>query len=135
MKNLHKAGMIATLFLGVAMAALTPSTAAAQSRVPAMPSMGYNPIGWMTQMNNIGNQQVKQMYTLCITHPGACNGLATPQSLSNAIQGVQQQSLSNAQHSLQNMKDTSRAVSNTNCAITGGSVYRNPDTQQKECYR
>ena len=135
MKNRRKVGTIATLFLGAAIVALTPATAAAQSRRPLMPSMGYNPIGWMTQLNRIGNQQVQQMYKLCITHPGACNGLATPQSLNSAIQGVQQQSISNAQHSLQNMNSQTRAISNTNCTITGGSVYYNRDTQQRECYR
>jgi hypothetical protein len=135
MKNLIKSGMMAALFMGVAIVALTPTTASAQKRGAVMPSMGYNPIGWMTKLNNIGNQQVQQMYKMCITHPGACQGLATPQSLSNAIQGVQQQSISNAQHNLQNMNDTTRAISNTNCAITGGSVYYNRNTQQRECYR
>jgi hypothetical protein len=134
-KNLRKAGTIATLFLGAAIVALSPATAAAQNRALAMPSLGYNPIGFMTQMNNIGNQQVQQMFKLCATHPGACNGLATPQSLSNAIQGVQNQSISNAQHNLQNMNNQTRAISNTNCAITGGSVYYNNNTQQRECYR
>lgn len=134
MKQFRRSATRAALFLGVAMVALTPIGAAAQNRV-TMPSMGYNPIGWMTQLNNIGNQQVQQIYRLCITHPGACKGLATPQSLNNAIQGVQQQSLSNAAHSQQNINDTTRAISNTNCAITGGSVYYNRVTQQKECYR
>jgi len=135
MKRLCKSGTVVALFLGALMVALSPASAAAQNRGPVMPSMGYNPIGWMTQLNNIGNQQVQQMYKNCITHPGACRGLATPQSLNNAIQAVQNQSISNAQQTQRNMNDTTRAISNTNCAITGGSVYTNRVTQQKECYR
>jgi hypothetical protein len=135
MKRLRKSGMAVALFLGAAVVAFSPSSAVAQTRALAMPSIGYNPIGWMTKLNNIGNQQVQQMYKNCITHPGACQGLATPQSLSNAIQGVQNQSISNAQQQQRNMNSTTRSVSNTNCAITGGSVYWNRVDQQNECYR
>jgi len=142
--------VVGSLLLGVAMVTFSAHGAVAQNKVsipkvqmpkgqmssPAlMPSTGFNPYAWMTHLDQAGRQQAQQMYNLCIHHPGACRGLATPESLSNAIQGVQQQSLSNAQHTQQNMQKTWNSVSNTNCAITGGVVRWNRDTQQNECYR
>jgi len=147
--------MVGSFLLGVAMVTLSANGALAQNKVqlpkvlmpklqmpkgqmpsPAlMPSTGFNPYAWMTHLDQVGRQQVQQMYNLCIHNPGACRGLATPESVSNAIQGVQQQSLSNAQHTQQNMQKTSNSVSNTNCALTGGVVRWNRDTQQNDCYR
>jgi len=147
--------MVGSFLLGVAMVTLSANGALAQNKVqlpkvlmpklqmpkgqmpsPAlMPSTGFNPYAWMTHLDQVGRQQVQQMYNLCIHNPGACRGLATPESVSNAIQGVQQQSLSNAQHTQQNMQKTSNSVYNTNCALTGGVVRWNRDTQQNDCYR
>lgn len=149
MKGNQTLSITGSFFLGLAMVTFSSNGAQAQTKVqlpksqvpkmqmPAaqMPSTGFNPYAWMIHLNNVGQQQVKQMYNLCIHNPGACRGLATPESLSNAIQGVQQQSLSNAAHTQQNMQKTSNSISNTNCAITGGVVRWNRDTQQNECYR
>lgn len=134
MKSILASRLTVALFLSAAIVALTPTGAAAQNRA-TMPSTQFNPYAWMTQMNNIGNQQVKQMYSLCTHNPGACNGLATPQSLNDAINGVQQQSLYNTTRTQLNMQNTTRSISNSNCAITGGQVYYNRNTQQNECYR
>jgi hypothetical protein len=134
MKKILGSGNVVVLTLAAVMVALLPSGAMAQRRV-AMPTTQFNPYTWMTQLNNIGNQQAKQMYNLCIHNPGACKGLATPQSLNNAINAVQQQSISNTTQTQQNMQNTWRSISNTNCAITGGSVLWNRTDQQKECYR
>ena len=71
----------------------------------------------------------------CITCVFITPALATPESLSNAIQVIRRQSLSNAAHTQQNMQKTSNSISNTNCAITGGVVRWNRDTQLNECYR
>jgi len=147
--------ILGSLLLSVAMVTFVASGAVAQSKLQMpkvqmpkapmpkgqippqalMPSTGFNPYAWMTHLDQVGRQQVQQMYNLCIHHPGACRGLATPESLSNAIQGVQQQSLSNAAHTQQNMQKTWNSVSNTNCAVTGGVVRWNRDTEQNECYR
>jgi hypothetical protein len=144
MKGNRTSSVIGSFVLGVAMVTFVANGAAAQNKVqmpkgqmssPGMPSAGFNPYAWMTHLDQVGRQQVQQMYKLCIQHPGACRGLATPESVSNAIQGVQQQSLSNAAHTQQNMQKTSNSVSNTNCALTGGVVRWNRDTQQNECYR
>ena len=147
--------ILGSLLLSVAMVTFVASGAVAQSKLQMpkvqmpkaptskgqippqalMPSTGFNPYAWMTHLDQVDRQQVQQMYNLCIHHPGACRGLATPESLSNAIQGVQQQSLSNAAHTQQNMQKTWNSVSNTNCAVTGGVVRWNRDTEQNECYR
>jgi hypothetical protein len=95
--------------------------------------MGNNPYAWMIHLNNVGNQNVANIYKACITHPGACNGLASQQSLNNAIQGVQNQSLINSQHQQVNQNIQTQAIGQTNCAVTGGTVYWNRNTQQKEC--
>jgi hypothetical protein len=150
MKGNLASSVVGPLLLGVAMVTLSANGAVAQNKVqipkaqmpkgqmpsPALlPSTGFNPYAWMTRLDQVGRQQVQQMYNLCIHHPDACRGLATPESLSNAINGVQQQSVSNAQRTQQNMQKTSNSVSNTNCAVTGGVVRWNRDTQQNECYR
>lgn len=95
--------------------------------------MGSNPIAWMTHLNNVGNQNVANIYKACISHPGACNGLASQQSLNDAIQGVQNQSLINSQHQMVNQNIQTHAISQTNCSVTGGTVYWNKTTQQNEC--
>jgi hypothetical protein len=150
MKGKLTSSILGPFLLGVAMVTFLVNGAGAQNKAqspkiqmpkgqmpsPAlMPSTGFNPYAWMTHLDQVGRQQVQQMYKLCTQHPGACRGLATPESLSNAIQGVQQQSLSNAQHTQQNMQKTWNSVSNTNCALTGGVVRWNRDTQQNDCYR
>ncbi len=134
MKSNLTLNTVGSFLLGVAMVTFSANGAAAQSKM-AMPSTGFNPYAWMTHLDNVGRQQVRQMYYLCVHHPGACRGLATPQSLSNAINGVQQQSLANAAHTQQNMQKTWNSVSYTNCAVTGGVVRWNQNTQQNECYR
>ena len=126
--------MVGSFLLGMAMVTFSAHGALAQNKMQ-MPSTGFNPYAWMTHLDNVGRQQVNQMYKLCIQHPGACRGLATPESLSNAIQGVQQQSLNNAAHTQQNMQKTWNSISNTNCALTGGVVRWNRDAQQNQCYR
>jgi hypothetical protein len=95
--------------------------------------MANNPIAWMTHLNNVGNQNVANIYKACISHPGACNGLASQQSLNNAIQGVQNESLINSQHQMVNQNIQTQSVKQTNCAVTGGTVYWNRNTQQNEC--
>lgn len=95
--------------------------------------MANNPIAWMTHLNNVGNQNVANIYKACITHPGACNGLASQSSLNSAIQGVQNQSLINSQHQMVNQSIQTQSVKQTNCAVTGGTVYWNRNTQQNEC--
>lgn len=132
--------MVGSFLLGMAMVTFSANGALAQNKIQtpnklSMPSTGFNPYAWMTHLDNVGRQQVNQIYNLCIHHPGACRGLATPESLSNAIQGVQQQSLNNAAHTQQNMQKNWNSISNTNCALTGGVVRWNRDTQQNECYR
>jgi hypothetical protein len=131
--------MVGSFLLGMAMVTFSANGALAQKALVQnkmqMPSTAFNPYAWMTHLDNVGRQQVNQMYKLCIQHPGACRGLATPESLSNAIQGVQQQSLSNAAQTQQNMQKTWNSISNTNCAVTGGVVRWNRDTQQNQCYR
>jgi hypothetical protein len=134
MKSILVSKAVVVSLLGAAIVALLPTGAAAQSRAAA-PSAQFNPYTWMTNLNNIGNKQVKQMYLLCMKNPGACKGLATPQSLNDAINGVQQQSLNNTTRTQQNMQDTTRSVSNTNCAITGGQVLLNTTTGRRDCYR
>jgi hypothetical protein len=99
----------------------------------ALAGMGSNPIAWMTHLNNVGNQNVANIYKACISHPGACNGLASQQSLNDAIQGVQNQSLINSQHQMVNQNIQTHAISQTNCSVTGGTVYWNKTTQQNEC--
>jgi hypothetical protein len=99
----------------------------------ALTGMGSNPIAWMTHLNAVGNQNVANIYKACITHPGACNGLASQQSLNDAIQGVQNQSLINSQHQMVNQNIQTHAIGLTNCSVTGGTVYLNRTTQQKEC--
>lgn len=131
MKSILVSKTLVALVLGAATLGLLPAAAVAQS----MPSMQYNPYAWMNHMNDIGNRQAQQMYYLCLHNPGACNGLATPQSLNDAINGVQQQSLYNSRQTQQNMRNSWQSVSQTNCAITGGHVYYNPNTLQNECYR
>jgi hypothetical protein len=148
MKGNRTMSIAGSFLLGVAMVTFFTNGARAQTKVQLpkvqmpkkqmplgqMPAAGFNPYAWMTHLDNVGRQQVNQMYNLCIHNPGACRGLATPESLSNAIQGVQQQSLSNAAHTQQNMQKTWNSISNTNCAITGGVVRWNRDTQQNDCY-
>ncbi|HXW89115.1 MAG TPA: hypothetical protein VEK33_01075 [Terriglobales bacterium] len=134
MKNHLSLRMVGAFLVSVAMVPFSANGAAAQRRAQ-MPATGFNPYAWMTHLDNVGRQQVRQMYALCIHHPGACRGLATPESLSNAINGVQQQSLNNSAHTQQNMQKTWNSISSTNCAVTGGVVRWNRATQQNECYR
>jgi hypothetical protein len=75
------------------------------------------------------------VHPLCISNPGTCNGLANQSSLTDAINGVQTQSLINSQHQAVNQNIKSLAVSQTNCAITGGQVMTNRTTGQKVCAR
>jgi len=148
MKGNRIMSIAGSFLLGVAMVTSFTNGARAQSKgqlpkvqmpkmpMPSaqMPTTGFNPYAWMTHLDQVGRQQAMQMYNLCIHNPGACRGLATPESLNNAIQGVQQQSLSNAAHTQQNMQRTWNSISNTNCAVTGGVVRWNRDTQQNDCY-
>jgi len=120
-------GKISPQLLGKFPAQLTGNT--------ALPSMASNPVAWMTQLNNQSNQNVANIYKACISHPGACNGLASQSSLNDAINGVQTQSLINSQHQAVNQNIQSLAVSQTNCAITGGQVLTNRTTGQKVCAR
>ncbi len=92
-----------------------------------------NDIAFMQQVNAQGNQNVANIYKACMSHPGACNGLASQQSLNDAIQGVQNQSLINSQHQMVNQNIQTQAIGLTNCSVTGGTVYLNRTTQQKEC--
>src|ERR1700733_12106745 len=84
----------------------------------ALTGMGSNPIAWMTHLNNVSNQNVANIYNACISHPGACNGLASQQSLNDAIQGVQNQSLINSQHQMVNQNIQTQAIGLTNCSVT-----------------
>lgn len=95
--------------------------------------MGNNPYAWMIHLNNQGNQAVTKMFQNCISHPGACNGLASQSSLETAIQGVQTQSVINSQHQQVNQSIQTHAIGQTNCAVTGGTVYWNSTTQRNEC--
>jgi hypothetical protein len=81
-------------------------------------AMGSNPFAWMTHLNNVGNQNVANIYKACISHPGACNGLASQQSLNDAIQGVQTQSVINSQHQMVNQNIQTHSINQTNCAVT-----------------
>ena len=95
--------------------------------------MGNNPYAWMMHLNQQSNQNVANIYKDCITHPGACNGLASQNSLQSAINGVQNQSLINSQHQQVNQGIQTQAIGQTNCAVTGGTVYWNRNTQRNEC--
>lgn len=98
------------------------------------PTLG-NQIAFMQQVNNQGNKNVANIYKACVSHPGACNGLASQASVSDAIQGVQNQSLINSQHQMVNQDVQTQAVGQTNCALTGGQVVWNNTLQRKECSR
>jgi hypothetical protein len=134
MKSILGSKTAGALLLGAAMIALISTEAAAQSWT-TMPSAQYDPYSWMIMMNNISNQQVNQMLSLCMSNPGACNGLANQQTLEGAFNAVQQQSLNDVARTQQNMQDITRSISNTDCALTGGQVLLNPATQQYDCYR
>lgn len=127
----HLVAVVATTLLTISMSLFS---APAFAQKGAMPTAGYNPYSWMTHLNNVGNQQVAKMYYLCTHNPGACRGLADQQSLNQAIQGVQNQSLINSQRQQKNLDVQTHAVGQTNCAITGGTTRWNPTTQQNECY-
>jgi hypothetical protein len=121
--------------LGKFPAQLTGNSRLATAGASPLPSMDSNPAAWMTQINNQSNQNVANIYKACISHPGACNGLASQSSLNDAINGVQTQSLIDSQHQAVNQNIQSLAVSQTNCAITGGQVLTNRTTGQKVCAR
>ncbi|HEX8814598.1 MAG TPA: hypothetical protein VF753_03780 [Terriglobales bacterium] len=141
MKTLLTSRIALALVLTATMVAVMPVHSAAQKKlamptvpnVTGMPVSNVNWASWMTNLNNAGNANVKKIYQACISHPGACRGLANSQSLNEAIQGVQQQSLSNSSQNLQNMLNISHTVSNTDCAITGGTLYWNRTTLQRDC--
>ena len=94
---------------------------------------GNNPYAWMIHLNQQSNQNVANIYKDCVSHPGACNGLASQSSLENAINGVQTQSVINSQHQQVNQSIQTHAIGQTNCAVTGGTVYWNRTTQRNEC--
>lgn len=125
----------ASQLMGKFPAHLTGNRPLAAMGASPLPSMGSNPAAWMTQINNQSNENVANIYKACISHPGACNGLASQSSLNDAINGVQTQSLINSQHQAVNQNIQSLAVSQTNCAITGGQVLTNRTTGQKVCAR
>ncbi len=133
----YVASTVAAALLSIPMTFFSTGAAAQKAplRMPpiTMPSTGYNPYAWMTHLNNVGNRNVANIFKSCMSHPGACKGLASQQSLNDAIQRVQKQSLLNSGRQQLNQDIQTHSINQTNCAVTGGTVYWNRNTQQKEC--
>lgn len=125
MKSILASKTVVAVLLGVAMVALIPTGAAAQSMTDWM--------NWMNYTNQVGNQQAIQMYSFCINNPGACDGLANQQSLQNAINRLQDQYQRNIQQTQRNFDRQFVTTQKTNCAVTGRTPYYNTYYNQWEC--
>ena len=90
------------------------------------------PVGEAPNVLRVEGRQVDQVPLT--PEPGdVWPGPIAPEPTLQDIERQQNQSLINSQHQQVNQNIQTHAIGLTNCSISGGTVYLNRNTQQKEC--